>query len=170
MPSQPYCLWVIKSAVCLAMRVTKKVFDMCLRGFQRRTSYARSWMELLLKSFWVHGKNKRKGFLTKPRLVSRSIHMWEPASLWMDCSCMFTSGLWKESCTPPQQQTIQCVMVTTQRQKKTQSWLPQKSSSLWLFMKKDNVLPIQCNDNIMYYNTVEECMSIITAYWPFLDI
>lgn len=36
------------------------------------------------------------------------------------------------------------------------------------FYEKGQCLQIQCNDNIMYYKTVEECISVITAYW--LDI
>lgn len=134
----------------------KKVFDMCLRWFQRRTSYARSWMELFLKSFWVHGNLSIKIFLpTQSCLLERPhVRASQPVGgMFVHVYQWLVKGILHIS------STTNNTMCDSDHSKtrKPQGWLPQKSSFLWLFRKNDNVLQIQCNDNIMYYNTVEEC-------------
>lgn len=111
----------------------------------------------LPESFWVHGKISIK--VSVPNPVSRSDHMRasQPVDgMFMHVYQWLVKGVLHTTST-----TTMC----DSDHSKTTSRLTDTENFLWLFMKKDNVLQIQCNDNIMYYNTVEECMSVITAYW-----
>lgn len=102
-------------------------------------------------------EKKHKGFLTKPRVVSRSVHT--RSSLPVDRVFVHVyQWLVKEirHTTSTTNNTV-CVM-TTQRQENLNADCHKKRFPLAFYEKGQCFLQFQCNDNIMYNYTEEECM------------